>query len=60
MVVHLFAAGSVDALEQGRDDTFLDGEFRFEGSDFRGQAGNLLCGRFDVSTYSKPRATMWR
>jgi hypothetical protein len=28
-VTHLFALGSVDAFEQCRDDTLLDGEFGF-------------------------------
>jgi hypothetical protein len=60
VVVHLLALGAVEAFEQGGDDTFLNGEFGFERSDFRGQAGNLFYGRFDVSTYSKPRARMWR
>jgi hypothetical protein len=56
VVVHLLAPRTVEALEQGGDDPFLDGEFRFERSDFRGQAGNLFGGRFDVSTYSRTRA----
>jgi hypothetical protein len=29
IVTHFLALGSVDALEQRRDDAFLDGEFSF-------------------------------
>jgi hypothetical protein len=48
-MTHLLALGSVDAFEKCGDETFLDGEFGFEGSDFRSELGDLFLWSFDVS-----------
>ena len=55
-MTHLFALGSVEALEECRDDAFLGGEFGFEGSDFRGELGDLFVWCFDVFSSSNWRA----
>jgi hypothetical protein len=47
-MTHLLALGSVKALEQSGDDAFLDGEFGFEGSDFRSKSGDLFLWSFDT------------
>jgi hypothetical protein len=48
-MTHLLALGSVDAFEKRGDKTFLNGEFGFEGSDFRSELGDLFLWSFDVS-----------
>jgi hypothetical protein len=48
-MTHLLALGSVDAFEKRGDEAFLDGEFGFEGSDFRSELGDLFLWSFDVS-----------
>lgn len=46
-MIHLLAAGTVKSLEQGGDDAFLNGQFGFKRSDFRGEFLDLLFRRFD-------------
>ena len=49
LMTHLLALGSVDAFEKRGDEAFLNGEFGFEGSDFRSELGDLFLWSFDVS-----------
>jgi hypothetical protein len=57
-VVEFFAAGSVDALEQGGDKAFLDGEFGLECGDFGSEFRDLLFGCLDGFPTSNRRAIM--
>jgi hypothetical protein len=46
-VIHPLAFGSVDALEQRGDETFLNGEFGLQRGDFRSEFLDLLFRRLD-------------
>lgn len=56
VVAHLLALGTIEALEQGGDEAFLDVELGLEGVDFRGKFGDLLLGRLDGGISSRTRA----
>ena len=47
VVIELLTLRAVKLLEQLGDDAFLDGEFGFERSDFRGELFDELFGRLD-------------
>jgi len=52
VMAHLLALGSVNALEQGGDDAFLDGEIGFKVGDLGGEFFDLLFGCGDAARYS--------
>ena len=45
---HLLTGGTINTLEEGGDDAFLEGELGLEGGDFRGEYFDLFFGRFDT------------
>lgn len=55
-MTHLLALGSVEALEQGGDDAFLEGEFGFKICDLGGVCFDLLLRRYYADSYSIRRA----